>query len=221
MDLKELLGEELAGKAAAATDDLTKQIIARLTTEKLMRGDPKDYVPKADFNEKNELVKSLKEQAAKHAEDLKSLEAKASGNATLQAEIATMRTANEQQKKEADAAILKAKKESALQVALLDNGVLDPQARTVLSKNFDIDTLELDETGKPKGFDTLLKPIKDNPAFKGMFGTARMVGQSHETGDAVRPDEIQTRLEAAQKAGNLREVVALRRQLSEAQKEKG
>lgn len=194
MELKELLGEELATKASSSTDETLKLVVAKLTTTKLMLGDPTTLIPKSEFNEKIELVKSLKAQIAKHEEDLKTLKTEAETVPTLKGKITEIQEANKAERQKFEADQLKMKKETALLVALMDNGVGDPQARQTLAKTFDVEKLELDESGKPKGIETLLKPMKENPSFKSMFGTPRMVGQEHnrgqESGEFFTREEI-------------------------------
>ncbi len=182
MDLNDILGEELTSRVSSSTDELIKQIVGKLTTVKLIVGDATQYVPKAEFNEKNDLVKALKAQVAKADDDIKAIKAEAETIPALKARITEIQAVSQQERAQFEANQIKAKKSTALQVALLDNIVTDPLSREILSKHFDLDKMEIGEDGKLKGFNTLLKPIKDNPAFKGMFGTVKMVGQEHQDG---------------------------------------
>jgi hypothetical protein len=222
MELKEIFGEELANQLTISTDATAKAVIAKLATAKLIAGDATMFVPKSEFNEKNELVKSLKAQIATADENLKAIKAEAESLPVLKAKITEMQTAAHAERTQFETAQAKAKKSTALLVALMDNGVSDPTARDVLSKTFDIDKLELDESGKPKGFDLLLKPIKENMAFKGMFGTVKMVGQEHQHGDGGEPiSDLERKLAEAEKAGKpLVERIALKRLIAEAQAQK-
>jgi len=216
---KEILGEDLANQVTTSTDVTLKAVVEKLKGVKILLGDATTWVPKSEFNEKLEALKAAKEQIKGHEDALKVLNEKAAGNTALQSQIAELQRTNKEAKDRFEADALRAKKSLALSIALMDNGVGDPAARELLSKSFDVDKLELDETGKPKGLDVLLKPMKENPAFKGMFGTVRMAGQEHVIGDVVEPlPELEAKLIAAQKAGRpFVEVIALKRQIAEAQ----
>jgi len=187
MELKEILGEELAGKVSASADELVKQIVTKLGSTKLILGDATTHVPKSEFNEKNEALKAAKELIAKNENDLKTLKDAAAGNVTLQTQITDLQRANKAAKEEADASQLRTKKTFALKEALMNAGVGDPEARNLLALKFDIEKMELDEAGVPKGFLDQLKPIKENKAFAGMFGTTVIVGQEHAGGESPDP----------------------------------
>src|SRR5690606_16778046 len=74
------------------------------------------------------------------------------------------------------------KKAFAVKENLLNAGVSDPDARDLLSKKFDLKTIEVLEDGKIKGFDDMIKPIKDNKSFSGFFGQEVIAGQEHAQG---------------------------------------
>jgi hypothetical protein len=218
MELKEIFGEELANQLTTSTDATVKQIVAKLGEKKLLIDDGK-LVPQYRVKELTDEITAHKVQLKKNEDDLKELKEKAGGNAGLTEQISALQKANKQAKDEFDAAQAKAKKSTAVLVALMDGGVSDPTARDVLSKTFDIDKVELGADGKPIGFDALLKPLKENLAFKAMFGTVKMVGQEHNLGGGGEPvSELEVQLAAAQKSGKLVEVVALKRQIAEAQR---
>lgn len=222
MELKELLGEDLAVKLSAMTDETVKTAISKLTTAKIMLGDPTTFVPKSEFNEKNEALKAARETIKKHETDLEGLKAQAVGSTTLQQQITDLQNANKAAKAEFDANLLKERKSLAVKSALMGAGVNDETARNLLSKQFDIEKLELDDKGEVKGIVDLLKPLKDNVAFKSMFGTVIMQGQEHQDGLNPNPTlgALESQIAEAQKAGNLKEVVSLRRQLFEEKNKK-
>jgi len=191
MDLKEILGEELAGKLSASTDETVKQAITKLTSAKLMIGDATSYVLKADFNEKNEALKQSKELIKKHEADLEDLKAKAAGSTTLQQQITELQAANKAEKTRYESELNKERKSLAIKASLMNAGVNSETARNLLAKQFDIEKLELDDKGEVKGIVDLLKPIKDDPAFKSMFGTIKAQGQEHQ--DGTPPEGLFTR----------------------------
>lgn len=173
MELKELLGEELYASVAAKLGD-----------KKLVIDDGK-LIPDYRLKEVTDEKKALKEQVSKYEADMKELKAAAAGNDALAKQIADLQTARQADKERFEAGIMKSKKQLAIQESLLSSGVIDASARELLSLKFDVDKIELDDSGKPKGFDTLLKPIKENRAFSAMFGEVKMSGQKHEDGPSV------------------------------------
>ncbi|MBE3139998.1 MAG: phage scaffolding protein [Thermoplasmata archaeon] len=184
MDLKEIVGEELAGKLSASQDELVKQVIAKLSTAELMVGNSKTLIPLHVFNEKNDALKASKDLVKKFEDDLKVLKDASAGNTTLQTQISELQRANKAAKDEYELSQIKNKKALAVQLALVSAGVNDEKARNLLSREFDTEKIELTETGEVKGIVDLLKPIKDNPSFKSMFGTIKIVGQEHQEAGA-------------------------------------
>lgn len=187
MDLKTILGEDLAGKLSASADDLAKQVITKLTTAKILvdngAAEKPEWIPAHRLAEVTAEKRTEQDRAKKLEDDIRAIKLEADNIPTLKAKITEMQTANTAAKAQYEAEQLKSKKSSALMIALMDNGVNDPAARELLAKSFDIEKIELDEAGKPKGFDALLKPIKEHQSLKGMFGQTRMIGQQHIEGD--------------------------------------
>lgn len=180
--LKELLGEELYNAFVAKVGD-TKVII-----------DDGTFIPKHRLDEVIAEKKTLSEQIKSYETDLSGLKEKAKGNEELTATIAKLQTEKEQAKAEADKQMVLTRKGFALKEALLNAGVVSDKARNLLSKEFDIEKLELEENGTVKGFDALLKPIKEDKTFSSMFGVAKITGQTHTQGhnesDFFTRDEI-------------------------------
>lgn len=169
-ELKEILGEELF-----------TQVSTKLGDKKLIL-DNGNFIPKHRFDEVSTKVSSLQEVIKKNEDDLKALKKSAEGNEELTKQISELQKQNKEQEKVFTEKELKQKKLFAVKESLLDAGVSDAEARDVLIHKFDIEKLELDDKGKPKGFDELIKPLKENPSFKGMFGEEKFSGQQHQTG---------------------------------------
>jgi len=218
MELKELLGEDLATRLSASTDAIAKEVITKLTGQKLILDDGK-LVPQYRIQELSDQVKNQKELLKKNDDDLKDLKTKVTGNETLTAQIGELQRSQKAQRDEFDANQAKTKKSFALKEALMNAGVGDPEARNLLSLRFDIEKLELDEAGKPKGFDDQLKPIKENKAFAGMFGTTVVIGQQHADGLSPGPlSALEAQLAEAIKQKRTIDIIALKRQIAEGKK---
>ncbi|MFA5196749.1 MAG: phage scaffolding protein [Bacteroidales bacterium] len=134
-------------------------------------------------------INTFETQSKEHEKQLKDLKKAADGNPELQKQIEDLQKSN----KDKDVQIEKIKEDSAkneqklvktlkLKEHLLNSEVYDAQARELLVKNFDIEKLEIGEDGKIKGFDELLKPIKENKTFSGFFGKEIVQGNEHQNG---------------------------------------
>jgi len=170
MDIKEILGEELFS-----------QVTAKLGDKKLLLDDGK-LIPKHRLDEVSESLKMQKEQNQGYKEQVEQLKKSASGNEELTKQITSLQSQMTEKETQFTAKELKTKKTFAIKEALLNAGVADADARDVLSYKFDIEKIELDEQGKPKGFEETIKPLKENNAFKGMFGQTKMAGNEHDNG---------------------------------------
>jgi hypothetical protein len=148
-------------------------------------------------------IKSLEETISQRDRDLKDLKKSAEGNAELIKQIDDLQKASkeakenfEKEKESFTKQEAKLKKTLILKEHLLNAQVFDADARELLTKNFDVDKLDISEDGKIKGFDDLLKPIKENKAFAAMFGKEIIAGQQHNHGH-VDNEEVFTREQLA------------------------
>jgi len=174
--LKELLGEELYN-----------QFLAKLGTTKVIIDDG-NMIPKHRLDEVIAEKKTLAEQVKTYAGDLKTLKEKATGNEALTATITQLQAEKKAAKEEAEALTIKTKKEFSIKEGLMSQGVNDESARDLLAQRFDLSKVELDENGKVKGLDTMIKPFKENKSFASMFGTPRMEGLNHQQQQQISDD---------------------------------
>lgn len=209
MELKEILGEELFNQVSAKIGD--KKLII----------DDGGLIPAFRFNEVNNEKKSLKEQISKYDADIKALKDAAAGNESLTIQIATLQKENKAAKEQYEAGLVRSQKSLAVLEGLLNAGVTDPAARDLLAKTFDVDAVVLEADGKPKGWNEMIKPLKENKSFSAMFGEVKITGQTHATGNNPTPsNKLEQLLAEAQKRGNLAEVIAVKRQIFEASQTK-
>lgn len=169
-ELKKLLGEELA-----------KQVLEKIGDKKLIVNDG-TYIPKHRLDEviqERDEQKKLVEKAEKNLE----LAKEAAGNTTtLGKQIEELQRKASEEKIAFEKSTASIKKSMALQEALLNAGVLDATARKLLAKEFDVEKLEVNEANQIKGFDEMLKPIKENKVLSNLFGEVKMAGQQHGQG---------------------------------------
>lgn len=168
--LQELLGEELY-----------TAFLAKIGNTKVLIDDG-SFIPKHRLDEVITAKKDLETQIKSYETDLNGLKEKAKGHEQLTAQISQLQAEKESAKAEAVKVQEKTRKEFALKEALLNAGVLSDKARNLLSKEFEIDKLELEESGSVKGFDALLKPIKEDKTFSSMFGQVTIKGTNHQQG---------------------------------------
>lgn len=165
MDLKELLG-----------DLYTPEIAAKVGDKKLVVDDGK-MIPKHVFDEDK---KKLKDQITAMTGDLERLKTSANAGEQLKSEIEQLQAKNA----EAERTAVKSQKAFAVKEALMNAGATDPEARSLLIAKFDLEKIELNETGGVKGFDELIKPIKENKVLAPLFGTVSTQAPGHHEGGA-------------------------------------
>lgn len=171
--LNELLGSELF-----------EQVKAKLGDKKLLLDSGDKYIPKHRFDEVSDNLKAQKELVKSYEDKVKNLETSVKGNDELTKQITTLQSQIAEQKSQSDIRETKTRKTFAVKEGLLNAGVSDPEARELLSMKFDVEKIELDESGKVKGFDDLVKPLKDNATLKNLFGQTVIKGQEHKKGDS-------------------------------------
>jgi uncharacterized coiled-coil protein SlyX len=220
MDLKEIFGEELSTKLTTSTDETVKQVIVKLNEKKLILDDGK-LVPQYRIKELSDQITEKDRLIKKNEDDLKALKLEAENIPTLKSKITEMQTSNKAAKDEFDANQIKTKKDFAIKEYLMNAKVGEADARDLLILKFDPTKIELDEAGKVKGkyAEDTLQSLMTNPAFKPMFGMVVMQGQEHQGGDNPNPTlgTLEAKLVAAQKAGKMAEVVAIRKLIFEEQ----
>ena len=215
-ELKKLLGEELFN-----------QIIEKVGTDKSLFLHKKDQkvivddgslIPKDRFNEVIEQKNSYKTLAETNEKALKELKKSAEGNTDLIKQIETLQTTTKQMKEDNEKNQLSLKKNLAVKEALLNAGVQDSEARDLLSLKFNPDKIELDEFGKLKNSEELIKPLKEG-TLKNLFGETKISGNEHNHGVNPTPlSELQAKLSEAEKPDSkvpLAERIALKRLISE------
>lgn len=167
MDLKELLG------------DLYTEAIAAKVGDKKLVVDDGTRIPKHRLDEVIAERDTFKAQAAKAETDLKDLKKAAAGNEELTTKITELQASNKTIKEDADKALLNGRKALAVKEALMNEGVGDVDARDLLAGKFDINAIELDASGKVKGFADLVKPVKENKTLGTLFTKKTIGGPGH------------------------------------------
>jgi hypothetical protein len=168
--LKELLGEELYS-----------QMVSKLGDTKILVDDGK-LIPAHRLSEVVAEKKAALEQVAKYEKDMESLKSSVSGNEKLTQQITELQSASQKVKDEYESKMQSERKANALLISLMDAGVLDAEARNLLSKNVDMSKVELDESGKIKGIEGIVKPMKENKTLSKLFGEEKVSGHEHERG---------------------------------------
>lgn len=176
-ELKALLGEELYN-----------QVIEKLGDTKLVVDDG-SLIPKYRLDEVIQQRKALQDQVAKYEKDLTDLKKLASGNEELTKQISALQEQNKALTEKNNAELVKIQKSFALKEALLSAGVTDQDSRELLINRFDLEKLELDDSGKLKNADELIKPFKEHPVLKNLFGTPQVLrGANPHINNSNNPD---------------------------------
>ncbi len=151
MDLKELLGE-----------DLYNQVKEKAGDNKLAIVNDGNWLPKDKFDEKNNEVKSLKEQLSDRDTQLEDLRGKAQGNEEMQTTIDALKEANSQAKEAHEQQLNEIKFGYELDRALLNEKARNPRAVKAL---LDTDTIKLDEEGQLIGLNEQLEGLKESDDY--------------------------------------------------------
>lgn len=189
-DLKALLGDDLFAQVQAKLG--TKVVFVHEKDQKVLIDDGK-MIPKSRLDEVIEQKKGLQERMDQNDKDLKDLKKAAEGNKDLQQQIETLQKSGKDAKDAMEKREAEMKKSFALQKSLLNAGVADEGARDLLARGFDMSKIEVTDDGKIKGFDDLLKPIKENKTLAAMFGREVVAGRTPAEGGT--PGEFYTREE--------------------------
>jgi len=157
IDLKELLGEELYTPISEKLNGHTVIIAGK--DEKYIKDDG-NFIPKSRFSEVIEQKNSYKESVDTLKTQLEELKTKAQGNEEIKKQIDELNSKLNQK----DIEVTTTSKKYALKDALRDSGARYPD---LLLAKFDLSAIEI-ENEKIKGFEDLLKPVKE--AFPDLFG---------------------------------------------------
>jgi hypothetical protein len=179
-ELKAVLGDDLFTQVVAKIGD--KQLFVHDKGTKVLLDDGK-LIPKYRLDEVAGTVATQKAQLEQYEKDMRALKKSAEGTPELTAKIEELQGAMKAARAEAEHAETRVRKLFALKEGLLDAGVVDAEARDLLSLRFDVEKLEVGEDGKVKGFAEMVKPYRENKAFVGMFGVTRKAGQQHADGE--------------------------------------
>lgn len=177
--LKKILGEETFNKLTA-----NAELYAEM--QEKLKG---EFVPIYRLNEVSEHNKSLKTQIEDRDKQIKDFKKSAGDNEELLKKISDAEKANKEQKETFDKEQANIKKSFAVKEHLLNAGVHDADARDLLSAKFSLDKVDLDEQGKIKGFDDMLKPIKENKALGALFGEVKHQGKKPGEGGNPNPKD--------------------------------
>ncbi len=167
-------------------DEAFKAVEEELKGKELYLLDPKDYIPKDKFNtllnEKKELENSksdfekqlneaktkLEEMEKKGSKEKKTVEEQI---AELNKKISELSNAAETKDKE----LQRERKLSVLKDHLNESKVNTRYLKHAMNE-FDIDKLELDDNGKIKGWDEIVKPVQET--YPDFFGETKISGSS-------------------------------------------
>jgi hypothetical protein len=182
--LKEILGDTIYSSIASKLGDMQAFVFGK--DEKVLVDDG-NLIPKYRLDEQSTKIKDLSTQIENYETELKDLKKSATGNKELTEKIEALQAEQKTLKEESAKKEVEFKKQFAIKEHLLNSGVNDPDAREMLATKIEkviggLDKVEIDDKGQIKGFAETLKPIKENPAFLGMFGEIRHAGQEHGNG---------------------------------------
>ena len=217
LDLQEILGEELYPKVVEKIGT-ANAIAIYPSTEKYIVDDG-SMVPRGRLNEETTARKNAESQLILRDSQLAELKTKVKDNKEFTEQITVLQTTNAEEKKKYENNILDLRKTIALKEALSDAGVQSSESRDLLVHKFDLKTINLSADGKVIGATDLITPIKENPAFKPLFGEIVIEGHEHNTSDKVKTNseikKLESELAAATEKNDTLQQIRIKRKLQE------
>lgn len=173
-ELKKLLGDDLFSQVSAKLGDT--ELFAHKKGEKVLIDDgtliKKDgMIPKERFDEVNNSKKEYADQVAKLSTEIEGLKKVSGDKDKMKEQLDKITTDFTNLKTESEA-----KEKSLAKKFVLRDHLRDAGAKHVdlLEGKFDLSKIEVDESGKIKDFENVLKPIKES--YTELFGETQRKG---------------------------------------------
>ncbi len=209
-------------------DELNTQVVEKLGTEhaifihkpgeKYVINDG-NLIPRSRLNEETEKRENVQKLLTERDDQLASLKKTVKGNEELEKTIADLQKTNKSSLEKVTADQLLFVKKLAIKEGLLNAGVADASARDLLVGSFDLSKVNLDDKNQVIGFNDLLKPIKENKALGGLFGTVVIEGQEHKDGETSQAmTKLEKELLEATKKNDLMGIIRIKREIADEQK---
>ena len=176
---------------------------------------PKNFIPKTEFNEKNEELKSTKAKMDELQKSLEGLDSYTKENEELKSKVEALKTEYETFKSEADTRVKTIQVKQAIERNLVKANA-NPDTIDLLVNQFDANKLQVDSKGEIVDWDVHFTPIKD--ARKSLFGEVKITGEKPASGSQV--DNLTSLKERMNSASNLAEKISLSRQIQELEQQK-
>jgi len=129
--------------------------------EKIKKELPKHYIPKHEFNNKNEELKSTKSKMDELQSKLSAMETSLGENETLKAQLNAISGEFENFKQQADLRVVDLQKKQSLEKALLKANA-NPDSVDLLMSQFDLSKIVLDAKGSIVDENLHIEPVKQS-----------------------------------------------------------
>lgn len=170
LSFSSLLGDELFSKVSEKLGDLIKSVNDKFTEAKLIQDDGK-LIPKYRFDEVVNQKNDYQTQASELEKQLGKLKKDSKDNEELTSKLETMQNQMKDFQTQAEKKEKNIQKKFALRDALRESGAKHPD---LLEQIFELEKLEIDDKGKIKDFENILKPYKES--YKDLFGEIKLAG---------------------------------------------
>lgn len=125
-----------------------------------------NYVPKHRFDEVNGELKTVKEQVTDRDEQIANLKKFEGNSEELSKKIEDLEKINKDNDEKYSSTLAGERKCAAIKFALLEDDTSKPFDANMVMSLFDLDTIEMDETGKiSKGFKEQVETIRKDKSF--------------------------------------------------------
>lgn len=170
---------------------------------------PKQFIPKSEFNEKNEELKATKSKMEEMQKSVEGLDSYTKENEELKAKIDNLKGEYEQFKNEADTRVQAIQKKQAIERNLVKANA-NPDTIDLLISQFDIEKVQVDSKGEIVDWDNHFEPIKTSR--KSLFGETSISGDKPVSGNNAPANTYKTRYDQALKSGNNLEAIKIKQE---------
>lgn len=170
---------------------------------------PKNFIPKTEFNEKNEELKSTKAKMDELQKSVEGLDSYTKENEELKTKVEALKNEYEQFKADADTRVKTIQVKQAIERNLVKANA-NPDTIDLLVNQFDTDKLEVDSKGDIVDWDVHFTPIKEQR--KSLFGEVKITGDKPTSGANADVSTYKAKYEEALNTGNRTEAIKIKQE---------
>jgi hypothetical protein len=171
---------------------------------------PKNFIPKSEFNSKNDELKATKAKMDELQANLEKLSTSSEEAEKLKEQLTGLKNEYETFKQESEGRVVAIQKKQAIERNLVKANA-NPDTVDLLMSQFELEKIQLDSKGDIVDWDIHIQPIKESR--KSLFGEISVTGTKPSTGSNV--DKLTILQQQLKSANKLEDKLAIKRQIQE------